>query len=94
MSVAGIGAGGVVSYRIPTVNIDDIVNSYKSRRASIVYQMKSSVTKPRRNSYTGFAMHCDTAISFDHTANNNSIPTLSERVQNSELSAKSTQKSK
>ena len=94
MSVAGIGGAGGYrgnrTYHAPsTVNVRDLLKSYKCRKPTA-----STAARPRRDSYTGFAMHCDTAINFDDAAHNNSIPTLSERVHNSDISSKSAHESK
>ena len=85
MSVAGIGAGGALhhKYQMSTVNVDDLINAYKGRRASVNHHELTTVkatTKQRRGSFTGIAMYCDTAIDYDHTSHTNGIQTLSERV--------------
>lgn len=90
MAVAGIGAAGILNkkYQLSSVNVDDLVKSYKIRKASahqINALSEKSVSAQRRHSYTGFAMHCDTAINFEHTSPVNGILTLSERVQNIEV---------
>ena len=85
MSVAGIGAGGALyeKYRMSTVNVDDLINTYKVRKASVNHLELTNVkaaTKQRRGSFTGIAMYCDTAIDFDPASHTNGIQTLSERV--------------
>ena len=85
MSVAGIGAGGALyrKYQMSTVNVDDLINAYKVRRASVNHLELTTVkttTQQRRGSFTGIAMYCDTAIDFDPTSHTHGIQTLSERV--------------
>ncbi len=84
-----IGAAGFFnrSQELATVNVEELVKSYKIRKASLnitpspTEEMK---TAPRRQSYTGIALYCDTAIDVEEARRRSNILTLSERVERGE----------